>query len=66
MAKRGYKLTLHELERVGNIEKLEHDGFNRHDVHDVLYKNTDGAPHRLREDIISKLYDRRDHKPKGR
>ena len=58
MADQKYKITPRDLETRGGIAKLERDGHNRHTVHQALYKITDGASQRERENIISKLYDR--------
>jgi hypothetical protein len=58
MAKPKYKITMRDLETPGGVAKLERDGHNRHTIHDALYKHTEGAPHRLREQIMSKLHDR--------
>lgn len=55
-----YKITPKDLETHGGVSKLERDGHDRHTIHEALYKHTDGAPHRLREEIISKLYDRKE------
>ena len=56
-----YKLTIGEIERSGNIAKLERDGFKREDIMKTMYKETAGATQREREQIVSKLYDRKDH-----
>jgi len=53
-----YKITPKDLETSGGIAKLERDGHDRHTIHDALYKHTDGADQRTRENIMSKLYDR--------
>jgi hypothetical protein len=55
-----YKLTISELERAGNIRKLEKDGFNRDTIHRAMYKATDGATTEQRREIIQKLYKRGD------
>lgn len=54
-----YKLTLNEIERAGNITKLERDGFTREAIHKTLYRETAGSTQQHREQIISRLYDRR-------
>ena len=62
MKKPKYKLTLDHIETAGNIHKLEHDGFTRHDIHNTLYKEISGSTNRdveYRRKVIDKLYDRR-------
>lgn len=54
-----YKLTINEIQRQGNIHKLERDGFSKEAIMKTMYKETAGASQRERENIISKLYDRR-------
>lgn len=58
MAKPKYNITMKDLETHGGVAKLERDGHNRHSIHEALYKHTEGAPHRLREQLMSKLHDR--------
>ncbi len=53
-----YKITEAMLDTRGGAAKLERDGHNRHTIHDAMYKLMDTAPHREREQIISKLFDR--------
>lgn len=53
-----YKLKISDLERIGGAVRLERDGYNREKVIKEMYKITDGATTRERQDIISKLYDR--------
>ena len=54
-----YKLTLNELQRPGNINKLERDGFTSEQIHKVLFKETDGISRQERTQLMEKLYDRR-------
>lgn len=53
-----YKLTLNEIEKKGNIEKLKRDGFNNEQIHKAMYKVTEGATQREREKIMNKLHER--------
>jgi hypothetical protein len=55
-----YKLTINEIEKSGNIKKLERDGFSRETIMKTMYRETSGASQSDREKIIGKLYDRRD------
>ena len=59
MATPKYKLTINEIDRASNIHKLERDGFSKETIHRVMYKETAGASQRQREDMIRKLYDRK-------
>ncbi len=54
-----YKITPKDLETPHNIGKLERDGHSSQAIHEALYKHTEGASQRQREQIMSKLYDRR-------
>ena len=54
-----YKISINELERKGGAEKLRRDGYTREDISKALYRETDGASQRQRQDIMSKLYDKR-------
>lgn len=58
MAKPKYKLKIQDIERHGGVAKLERDGFNRETIIKEMYKQTDGASTRQREEIVSRLYDR--------
>lgn len=53
-----YSLTPRELERAGNIRKLERDGFSKEQIHKEMYKITDGASTPERREIMRKLYQR--------
>ncbi len=53
-----YKISLNDLERHGGIEKLKRDGFTREDISKSLYRETNGADQRTRENIMSKLHDK--------
>lgn len=53
-----YKLTMNDIDRKGNIEKLKRDGFNNEAIHKAMYRETSGATQREREIIMNKLYDR--------
>lgn len=59
MATPKYKITPTDLETPGNIRKLERDGHSNEAIHQALYKHTQGASQRYREQLMSKLYDRR-------
>lgn len=56
-----YKVTLNELERIGNCAKFERDKITREQISKALYRETAGATQQERTEIINKLYDRRDH-----
>ena len=55
-----YKLTANELERAGNIRKLESDGFTREQIHKEMYKVTDGMSTQQRTELMKKMYQRGD------
>jgi hypothetical protein len=55
-----YKLTISDIDKAQNIHKLERDGFTKEQIMKTMYRETDGATQRQREEIVSKLYDRRD------
>ena len=55
-----YKLTINEIEKQSNCHKLERDGFTKEQIMKTMYKETEGASQREREQIISKLYDRKE------
>ena len=54
-----YKISINDLERQGGIAKLERDGFTKEQISKSMYKQTEGMPQRERQDLMSKLYDRR-------
>jgi methylmalonyl-CoA mutase N-terminal domain/subunit len=54
-----YKININELEKKGGAEKLHRDGYTREDISKALYRETDGASQRQRQDIMNKLYDKR-------
>jgi hypothetical protein len=53
-----YNIKINDLERTGGIAKLERDGFNKEHIMKTMYKLTEGATQREREQMVSKLYDR--------
>lgn len=53
-----YKITPRMLESVGEIKKLERDGFSREEIHKQMYKVTHGASDRERREMMTKMYDR--------
>lgn len=53
-----YRLTFKDIDRTGGIARLDCDGFNRHEIHDIMYKETKGAKQSERTEIIEKLYNR--------
>ncbi len=55
-----YKLTMEHIDKASNIHKLERDGFSKESIMKTMYKETAGATQREREQIISKLYDRKE------
>ncbi len=55
-----YRLTMNDIEKASNIHKLERDGFSKETIMKTMYKETAGASQREREQIISKLYDRKE------
>lgn len=55
-----YNLTINEIDKQSNCHKLERDGFTKEQIHKVMYKETEGCTQRERENIISKLYDRKE------
>lgn len=55
-----YKLTMNDIDRASNIHKLERDGFSKETIMKTMYKETAGASQREREQIVSKLYDRKE------
>lgn len=48
------------LESVGEIRKLERDGFNRETITKQMYKATDGMSTPERRKLVQKLYQRGD------
>jgi hypothetical protein len=60
MTKTKYKLTINEIEKASNIHKLERDGFTREQISKTMYKETDGASQQYRQEIMSRLYDRKE------
>lgn len=55
-----YKLTMNEIDKASNIHKLERDGFTKEQIMKTMYRETAGASQREREQIIGKLYDRKE------
>ena len=55
---RNYKLTLNDIDKKGNIEKLKRDGFTNEQIHKTMYRETEGASTREREKIMNKLHER--------
>jgi hypothetical protein len=55
-----YPLKMSHILEQSGIHKLERDGFTREQIHKVMYKESEGASRRERENIISKLYDRKE------
>lgn len=53
-----YNIKLNDLEKQGGIDRLKRDGFNREDISKALYKETEGASQRTREEIMSRLHDK--------
>ena len=53
-----YRLSINEIERAGNVHKLERDGFTREQIHKEMYKQTDGMSTPERRDLMKKLYTR--------
>ncbi len=53
-----YRININHLESQGACQKLERDGYTRHDIIREMYKVTDGATTQERENIVNKLYDR--------
>ncbi len=53
-----YELKLSHLDDKAAVHKLERDGFTRHDIHRVLYKEAGDASNYEREKIMQKVYDR--------
>jgi hypothetical protein len=60
MTKPKYPLKMSHILEQSNIHKLERDGFSRETIHKVMYAESEGASRRERENIISKLYDRKE------
>ena len=55
-----YKLTMNDIQKQSNIHKLERDGFSKETIMKTMYKETAGASQREREQIISRLFDRKE------
>lgn len=53
-----YKISLSDLESRHSINKLERDGFTRHDIIKSLYEKTDGASQEIRTKMATMIYDR--------
>lgn len=58
MATPKYKLTLKMIETVGEIAKLERDGFTREQISKTMYRETDGASQDYRNKIFTNLHER--------
>ena len=48
------------LDNQSNVHKLERDGFTKSEIMQTVNRETTGASRREREDIVSRLYDRKD------
>jgi len=55
-----YTLKINELMKESNIHKLERDGFTRHDIHRVLYREAGDATNTERTKIMQDLYNRKE------
>lgn len=55
-----YELKFSHLLNQSGVHKLERDGFTKEQIHKVLFKETGDSTAREREDIMSKLYDRKE------
>jgi len=53
-----YTPTLRDFEQPGGCVKLEKDGFTKEQIHQSLYKLTDGASQQYRTKLMNNLYDR--------
>ncbi len=60
MTKPKYTLKMSHILEQSGVHKLERDGFTKGEIHKVMYKETKGASQRERENIISRLYDRKE------
>jgi hypothetical protein len=60
MTKPKYTLKMSHILEQSGIHKLERDGHSKEAIHKLMYKETAGATQREREQIISKLYDRKE------
>ena len=58
-----YSIKLSDIEKPGEIHKLERDGFTRSDIHRAMYRETDGASTTHRTELMRKLYTR--HEQQG-
>jgi len=54
------KITIRDLEQRGGIAKLERDGHSREAIMKTMYKHTTGSTTAHRNELVSKLYDRRE------
>lgn len=52
------KISINDLEKRGMIQKFEHDGISRSNIHKEMYKHTDGMTTPERTKLMQKLYDR--------
>lgn len=55
-----YKINASMLESVGEIRKLEHDGFSRETIMKSMYRETDGSNTQDRRKLVKKLFERGD------
>lgn len=53
-----YTLKINDIDRPGNIEKLQRDGFTREMISKAMYRETAGASVAERRKIMSSLFER--------
>lgn len=55
-----YNISMTDLDTRHGITKLEHDGFSRETIMKTMYKKTEGMPQDKRQELVGKLFDRRE------
>ncbi len=53
-----YKITANDLDKTGNVERLEAMGHDRESIHKAMFHHTDGISNPDRTDLMKNLYKR--------
>lgn len=54
------RIKMNDLDTKGGIAKLEHDGFNRHQVWKAFHYKTEGASAAETRELAKKLFNRQE------
>lgn len=55
-----YKIKMSDLDKTGGIHKFERDGFKRAEIMKRLHQETRGASREEKQEIVERLFDRRE------